>query len=339
VIGHGLLASAIGSIDFWQFVAITAGVYAIFALGLQLQFGFTGLLNFGHIGFMAIGAYTMGLLMVKTHLSFTIPLGFAHLTIPAMLSAALISMVVAMLFGVVVGLPTLRLRTDYLAITTIAFGEIIRILILNWQSITGGPQGLLGGWGDFTTLANNIGGKLESLTGATFSYDRVLLIFVWLTVLLGMLLLHRVVRSPWGRVLRAIREDEDAANALGKNPLRYKLQAMVIGSAFAAVAGFFFSYQYNFISPESFEPLITFFAWVIILLGGSGRLRGVPVGAGLFALIFAGTRFFDFWPLSLLTSADRAAVRLIIIGLILIGLMAFRPQGLFGKREELLLER
>jgi branched-chain amino acid transport system permease protein len=256
-----------------------------------------------------------------------------------MLSAALISMCVAMIFGVVVGLPALRLRADYLAITTIAFGEIIRILILNWQSITGGPQGMLGAWGDFAQFTTTVGGRLQTWTGIHFDLDRVLVILVWLTVVLGMLLLRRVVKSPWGRVLRAIREDEDAANALGKNPLKYKLQAMVIGSAFAAVAGFFFSYQYLFISPDSFEPLVTFFAWVIILLGGTGSLRGVPVGAGLFALIFAGTRFFSFWPLSLLTAADRAAVRLIIIGLILIGLMAFRPQGLFGKREELLLER
>jgi branched-chain amino acid transport system permease protein len=339
VISHGLLASAIGSLEFWQFVGITAGVYAIFSLGLQLQFGFTGLLNFGHIGFMAIGSYSMGLLMLKTHLTFTIPFGFFHLTIPAMLSAALISMSIAMIFGLLVGLPALRLRTDYLAIATIAFGEIIRIVILNWQSITGGPQGLLGAWGDFTTFAQRTGDKLHSLTGVTFDLDRIIFIMVWITVGLGMLLLHRVVKSPWGRVLRAIREDEDAANALGKNPLRYKVHAMVIGSAFAAVAGFFFSYQYLYLSPESFEPLVTFFAWVIILLGGTGRLRGVPIGAIIFAVIFAGTRFFNFWPLSLLSGADRAAVRLIIIGVILIGLMAFRPQGLFGKREELLLER
>jgi branched-chain amino acid transport system permease protein len=321
----GIVATAIFSVDFWQFVGISAGVYAIFALGLQLQFGYTGLLNFGHVGFMAIGAYTMALLITKTSLP--------------MWAAGPLAIAVAMLFGVLVGLPALRLRTDYLAISTIAFGEIIRIIILNWQGLTGGPQGLFGAWTEYTAFAGSVSRRIESATGWSFSVERVLLIMTWLTVLLGILLLHRLVRSPWGRVLRAVREDEDAANALGKNPLAYKLQAMVIGSAFAAVAGFFYSYQILYISPESFEPLVTFFAWVIILLGGTGRLRGVPVGAAIFAFIFAGTRFFNFWPLSLLTSADRSAVRLIIIGLILIGLMAFRPQGLFGKKEELLLER
>ena len=320
-----LASSAIFSLDFWTFVAITAGVYAVFALGLQLQFGFTGLLNFGQVGFMAIGAYTMALLVTELSLSLWI--------------AGAIAIVVAMLFGLLVGLPALRLRSDYLAITTIAFSEIIRKVILNWQGLTGGPQGLFGAWGGFTSFSNDISERVGDATNIDLTPDRVLLIIVWITVAAGALLLHRLVRSPWGRVLRAIREDEDAANALGKNPLTYKLQAMVIGSAFAAVAGFFFSFHQLYINPGSFEPLYTFFGWVILLLGGTGRIRGVPIGAIVFALIYSGTRFFEFWPLTLLDGADRGALRLVLIGLILIALMAFRPQGLFGRKEELMLER
>jgi len=313
------------SIDFWQYVAVTAGIYAIFALGLQLEFGFAGLLNFGHIGFMAIGSYTMAILIV-------------HASLPMWL-AALIAIVTAMLFGLVVGLPALRLRADYLAITTIAFSEIIRIFILNSVRWTGGPQGVLGFAGDYTDFSAALGRRLSSLTHISFDPDRVLLVLVWPIVLLIYLVLRRLTRSPWGRVMRAIREDEDAANALGKNPLFYKLQALAIGSGIAAIAGIFFSYQLLYLSPTSFEPLFTFFAWVIVLLGGTGRLGGVPVGAVIFAVIFAGTRFLEFWPLSLLDDGDRAAVRLIVVGLILIALMAFRPQGIFGKREELLLDR
>jgi branched-chain amino acid transport system permease protein len=332
-----VLASALLSLTFWQFVVITAGVYAIFALGLQLQYGFTGLLNFGHIAFMAIGSYTMALLINKTHLAFVLNLGFGHLSVPATVSAALIAIVVTMAFGLLVGLPAIRLRADYLAITTIAFGEILRIFILN-QDFTGGPLGTYGYGREFLGFSDTVTARAHSV-GIELGRDRVLLILVWLAAGLLTLFLWRVVRSPWGRVLRAIREDEDAANALGKNPIAYKLQVMALGSGIAAIAGLFFSFQILILNPSSFEPLFTFFAWVIVLLGGTGSLRGVPVGALVFAFIFAGTRFFGFWPFSLLQAPDRAAVRLILIGLILIAIMAFRPQGIFGKREELLLDR
>jgi ABC-type branched-subunit amino acid transport system permease subunit len=139
-------------------------------------------------------------------------------------------------------------------------------------------------------------------------------------------------------VLRSIREDEDAAAALGKNVFAYKLQALAIGAVLGAIAGLFFAFQFSFFSPTDFEPLTTFFAYVIVILGGTARNWGVPVGAVVFGVIFAGTRFLDFPPLSYFDSADRAYLRLVIIGLLLIGLIAFRPQGLFGKREEMVLE-
>jgi branched-chain amino acid transport system permease protein len=325
--------SGLASIQFWAFVGVVAGIFTIFALGLQVQFGFTGLLNFGHVAFMAIGAYTMAILVVKTGL----PLWLA----------SLVAIAVAIAFGLLLGIPTLRLRADYLAITTIAFGEIVRYVALNEQELTGGPQGTinLSGAGrassyndDWLAFQRTVQGWLERLIGDTATRDVTMLVIVWTVALAAVALLQFVVHSPWGRVLRAVREDEDAAAALGKNVFSYKLQALAVGAALGAIAGLFFAFQFSFFSPRDFEPLTTFFAYVIVILGGTARNWGVPVGALVFGFVFAGTRFLDFWPLTELDSAERAYLRLIVVGLILIGLMAFRPQGIFGRREELVLE-
>ncbi|MDP9329637.1 MAG: branched-chain amino acid ABC transporter permease [Actinomycetota bacterium] len=327
--------SQILDIAFWTFVGVEAGIFTIFALGLQLQFGFTGLLNFGNVAFMAIAAYTMAILVVKA----TMPLW----------QASLIAIGAAMLFAVIIGIPTLRLRTDYLAITTIAFSEIIRYVALNQSNLTGGPQGTINLSGGATVSLYNTSWQafqkhvqhgLAHIFGQHLTRDPnfTMLILIWVVAVLIILLLRSVVRSPWGRVLRSIREDEDAAAAVGKNVFWYKLQSLTIGAAIGAIAGLFFAFQFSFFSPPDFAPLTTFFAYVIVILGGTTSTWGVPVGAIIFGVIFAGTRFFTFPPFSFLTSGDRAYVRLIIIGLILIGLMAFRPQGLFGKREEMILE-
>jgi branched-chain amino acid transport system permease protein len=322
-------------IAFWTFVGIEAGIFTIFALGVQLQFGFTGLLNFGQVGFMAIAAYTMAILVVKVGM----PLWLA----------SLIAIGTAMVFGLLVGIPALRLRADYLAITTIAFGEIIRYVALNQSNLTGGPQGTiaLAGPGEaafynssWQSFQRSVQHLLSKVFGEHLAHDPnfTMLILVWIVALALILLLQFVVHSPWGRVLRSIREDEDASAALGKNVFSYKLQALTFGAAIGAIAGLFFAYQFSFFSPPDFEPLTTFFAYVIVILGGTARNWGVPVGAIVFSVIFAGTRFFTFPPFSYLQSAQRAYVRLMIIGLILIGLMAFRPQGILGKREEMVLE-
>jgi branched-chain amino acid transport system permease protein len=319
---------------FWTFVGIEAGIYAIFALGLQLQFGYTGLLNFGHAAFMAIAAYTMAILIVKGD----IPLWVA----------SLLAIGAATLFGLLIGLPTLRLRADYLAITTIAFAEIIRFVAFNETRLTGGPQGtiaLAGGdqvgfydtsWQGFQSMIQR---NLADVLPASLAKDPnfTMLLLVWAAALILLAVTAHAVRSPWGRVLRAIREDEDAAASLGKNTFFYKLQVLMLGAAIGAVAGLFFAYQFAFFSPADFAPLTTFFAYVIVILGGVGRIWPVPVSAVIFGVIFAGTRFFTFPPFSLFSSAERAYVRLMVIGFILIGLMAFRPQGLFGKKEELTL--
>jgi branched-chain amino acid transport system permease protein len=312
---------------------VVAGIYTILALGLQVQFGFTGLLNFGHAAFMAVAAYTMAVLVVKQ----SWPLW----------AAAPAAIAVAVAFGLLLGLPTLRLRADYLAITTIAFAEIVRYVAINEQELTGGPVGTiaLAGPGkaatynqDWLAFQARVQEQLERLLGDEATKDMTMLVIVWTVALVLIAIVDAMVRTPWGRVLRSIRDDEDAAAALGKNVFAYKLQSLAVGAALGAVAGLFFAFQFSFFSPGDFDPLVTFFAYTIVILGGTGRNWALPIGALVFGVIFAGTRFFDFAPFSLLESAERAYVRLIVVGLVLIGLVLFRPQGLLGKREEMLLE-
>jgi branched-chain amino acid transport system permease protein len=320
--------STIASGEFWAFVGVVAGIYTLLALGIQLEFGFAGLLNFGHVAFMAIGAYTMAILVVKAGWS--------------MWLAAPLAVLAAASAGVVLGLPTLRLRADYFAIATIAFSEIVRYVATNEDRLTGGSQGTINLAGAGEAAAYN--GEWEQFQGwlqTTLhlgSKDVTMLLVVWLVALAGCTGLWAAGRTPWGRVLRAIREDEDAAAALGKNVFAFKLQALALGSALAGLAGCFFAWQFSFFSPDDFAPLVTFFAWMIVILGGPGRFFAVPAGALLFGVLFAGTRFFDFAPFSWFDSAERAYLRLLLIGLAIIGLVLFRPQGILGRREELVLE-
>jgi branched-chain amino acid transport system permease protein len=320
--------SGLVSLDFWAFVGVVAGIYTMLALGLQLQFGFTGLLNFGQVAFMAIGAYTMAILVVKEHLSTWL--------------AAPLGVLAAAAAGLILGLPALRLRSDYFAIVTIAFSEIVRYVAMNQDSLTGGSQGTiaLGKLGQ----AAQYDGQWQSFQSRVQGWlhlgskDVTMLIIVWIVAVALLTVTWFAVRTPWGRVLRSIREDEDAAGSLGKNVLVCKLQVLVLGSALAGVAGVFYAWQFSFFSPDDFQPLLTFFAWMIVLLGGLGRVWAVPVGSLVFGFLFAGTRFLDFTPLSYFDSAQRAYVRLIVIGLVIIGLVIFRPQGLLGRRDEMVLE-
>jgi branched-chain amino acid transport system permease protein len=320
--------NTIASGEFWAFVGVVAGIYTLLALGIQLEFGFAGLLNFGHVAFMAIGAYTTAILVVKAGWS--------------MWLAAPLAVLAAACAGVVLGLPTLRLRADYFAIATIAFSEIVRYVATNEDRLTGGTQGTinLAGAGEAATY-NGQWERFQDWLQTTLhlgSKDVTMLVIVWVVALVCCTGLWAAGRTPWGRVLRAIREDEDAASALGKNVFAFKLQALALGSALAGLAGCFFAWQFSFFSPDDFAPLLTFFAWMIVILGGPGRFFAVPAGAVVFGVLFAGTRFFDFAPFSWFDSAERAYLRLLLIGLAIIGLVLFRPQGIFGRREELVLE-
>jgi branched-chain amino acid transport system permease protein len=316
-------------IDFWISVGVLAGIYAIVALGLQVNTGFTGIVNFGAAAFMAIGAYSMAILVLEAGISFWLSLPLAMLT--------------TMLFGVLVGLPSLRLRADYFAIATIAMAEVVRLFAQNARDLTGGNQGLFcadddpsncytNDWRDVSESINDFVANFWSDPSTLFP----LLLVIWVTVGIATVGLGYLQKTPWGRVLRAIREDEDAARALGKNTLLFKLQSLALAALLGAIGGFFLALNLATLHPIDFEPLITFFAFSVLVLGGLANYKGVAVGAVLFWFVIEGTRFIEL-PDPPFTETRIAALRLAITGLLLIGLMAFRPQGLFGNRQEMVL--
>ena len=310
---------AFAGLEFWIGVGLLAATYAIFALGLQLNVGTTGITNFGQAGFMSIGAYSMAVLVVHEQW----PLW------RAMLAGIGLAVVGALL----VGLPSLRLRADYFAITTLAFAEIVRYIADNARSLTNGSQGLIGYNNDWFRWSLEIDAWLDDRGIHVSSFLFPLMLVSWGLLLVLVLLVSVLVRTPWGRVLRAIREDEDAARALGKNTLAYKLQSLSLSAALAAVAGFVLALDLTLLAPEQFDPVFTVFGYVIVIFGGLGSYFGVVVASVVLMTLLEGTRYIDL-PLS----ADRvAAVRFIIVGGVLILLMAFRPHGLFGKRQEMIL--
>jgi ABC-type branched-subunit amino acid transport system permease subunit len=320
-------------VDFLLFVVATAGIYAIFSLGLLIQFGIAGLPNFGNGAFMAVSSYTMAILVVDLNMP--------------MIEAAPLAIVAAVLFGLMLAMPTIRLRSDYLAIATIAAGEIVRYLALNLEWLTGGAAGtvnLLGPgqaadynfeWIGFQAWLQH---ALQDLFHVRATSDLAMCVVVWPAALILCGVIAYMVRSPWGRVLRAIREDQEAADALGKNVFRYKLQAFSAGAALAGLAGLFFAWQVSIFTPDDFKPTITFYAFVIVILGGKTNVWAVPIGSLAFTAIFSGTRFLGIWPLNLLSSGDSAFLRLILVGAALVVLVIWRPQGIFGNRQEHALE-
>ena len=310
---------AFTDLGFWTGVGVLAGTYTLFTLGLQINVGYSGILNFGQVGFMALGAYAMGILVVEAGWSF-------WLALPA-------SILVAVLFGLVVGLPALRLRADYLAIATLAAAEIVRLTARNARDLTGGNQGLFGFDGTWADISETIEGWLESAGWDNPESLFPLFLVVWIVALLATAALAALQRTPWGRVLRAVREDEDAARALGKSTLAYKLQSLSIAAALGAIAGWFLALNLSFLTPQAFEPLITFLGYGVLVLGGLANYWGIAIGSIIFWTVQEATRFIEL-PIS---AEKEAAVRFMIVGLLLILLMAFRPQGMFGKREEMAL--
>jgi neutral amino acid transport system permease protein len=354
---------------YFVFLTISAATYALFSLGLNLQWGVTGLINFGHVAFLAIGAYSTVLLSMQG-----VPIALAVL-IGAVLSA---------LLGLLIGISTLRLREDYLGIVTIGVSELVRLVAKNEAWLTKGTFGVQGypvpfnfkpvypmrlfliGWltvicglalwqlwlwmrGNMTRL---VGGAIASIfvllvyiCGALslYTYDpRAGLMLLTLTVLAVVYIgLEKLVHSPWGRVLKAIREDEEVPRALGKNVFWYKLQAFMLGGAIAGIAGAFYAWQFT-VFPDNFEPLITFNAWIIVMLGGSGNNLGTIIGAIIFWGYNSITRDESFkmvFRAMHLDETQQGAFRVMIIGLVLMLIMVLRPQGILGKKEELTLGR
>jgi branched-chain amino acid transport system permease protein len=310
--------SAFAHSDFWLGAGIVAGIYSIFTLGLQVNVGFTGIFNFGQAGFMAIGAYAMGILILKLHWS-------PWAALPA-------ATVIAMLAGLLVGIPALRLSPDYLAMATIAGAQIVQIVAQNGGTFTGGNNGLLGFDAEWQNIQAWMLDKLGKI-GLGNQYALPLFLVVWASFLVLLLGLRFLQHKPWGRVLRAIREDEDAAAALGKNVYAYKLQSLAIAAALGAIAGYLISLNIALIYPQAYSADFTFIGFAILVLGGLASYVGVALGSVLLWFVLEGLRFINL-PLA----EDKiAALRLLLIGLVLIFVMVLRPQGLLGKREEMVV--
>lgn len=322
---------------FWIFVISMAGIYGIFALGLQIQYGVGGILNFGHVGMMALSSYTMAILVITLGWNFWV--------------AAFCGVVVAGLGGAFLGLTTLRLSGDYFSIVSIAFSEIVRYVIFNSDGLTGGTQGSLniptkvqsdypnstymGTWEPFITWVKD---ALVRVFGEIADRDMAMALIVWATLGLLLLLISRLEKTAWARVLRSTREDDDVPSALGKNVFQFRLQAVIIGSVIAGIAGIFWALQFSLLSPEDFLTIVTFYGWMILILAGAPKVKGIAIAAIFFGFLYGGTRFFTFFPFSLLDASQRSYLRVMIIGIVLIALMLGRPQGLFGKRQEMVLE-
>ncbi len=314
-------------------------IFALAAIGLNLHFGYTGLLNFGQVAFMAVGAYGVGI----TTSTYGAPLWVG----------ILVGMLAGVVLGILLGFPTLRLRADYLAIVTIAVGEIIRLIVraATLSDITGGSNGINGfanSFQDWNPLNNTAtyGFRLFGRINLEFSGADVWELAVgWGLVLLSVLLVWKLVNSPWGRVLRSIREDEDAATALGKNVFRFKMQSLILGGSFGTLAGIFYAVQQNSVQPDNYATQQTFFALTAAILGGLARVWGPVVGAMLFWVILSFTEnvlieLIDngIMPDWLMTRAQVGPVRFMLVGLTLVLLMVFRPQGIFGDKREIAID-
>jgi neutral amino acid transport system permease protein len=314
-------------------IGVNGAVFALAAVGLNLHFGYTGLLNFGHVAFLMMGAY--GVAITVTLLNAPLLLGF------------FLGLVAATVLALVLGIPTLRLRTDYLAIVTIAIAEILRLLFRSSvaEPLTNGVFGIQRFADGF--YANNPFDTAFTLFGnSLFTPNSLWVVSItWALVALTTLLVFGLTRSPWGRVLRSIREDEDAARSLGKNVFAYKMQVLVIGGCIGALAGSMRALSQQNVNPDSFLPILTFFVYAALILGGPGTIWGPIAGAvtfwflltGVESVLLQGTRA-GYIPEWLLSPTDLPAVRLTLVGLALMLLMAFRPQGFFGSKEEMILD-
>ena len=306
---------------------------ALAAIGLNVHFGYTGLLNFGQVGFVAVAAYGLGTGVTYFNLSFGLSL--------------LLGLAGAVVLALLLGVPTLRLRADYLAIVTIASSEVIRLVARSatLRDVSGGSSGLTGFASGFYAL-NPLPPGRYGFGPIDYDANRAFLLIVgWTLVALCSLLVYLLMSSPWGRVLRAIREDEDAARSLGKNVVGYKMQSLILGGLFGALGGFAFALANSSIQPDNYSSLFTFFAFTAMILGGAGRILGPVIGAVLFSTLFTGLENVLFQavtaglvPESIMNVNQVGVVRQILVGVLLMALMIFRPQGLFGDKKELALD-
>ncbi|MFZ9693091.1 MAG: branched-chain amino acid ABC transporter permease [Candidatus Nanopelagicales bacterium] len=313
-------------------IGVNAIIYALAAIGLNMHFGYTGLLNFGQAGFLAVGAYTVAVLVVTFKVSIWL--------------AFLAGIGMSILLALILGIPTLRLRADYLAIVTIAAAEIIRQVArsVTLREYFGGSDGITGKFGaDFFAL-NPFKSGLDTPILRFTPNDLWVVLVGWVLVALFVLLTWAIVRSPWGRVIKAIREDEDAVRSLGKSVYLYKMQSLVLGGVVGSFAGFVYAMSRQSVQPDNYSTALTFFAYTVLILGGAARVLGPVVGSVIFWFLLVFVEQIlrqavanDLIPDWLLNPNQVGQIRFILVGLGLMLLMIYRPQGIFGDKKELAL--
>lgn len=302
-----------GLLNYAVFFLTLAGIYAVLALGLNFQWGYTGILNIGVGAFFAVGAYASAILTTPAS-----PHYLGGFDMPFIIGA-LGAMITAGAVAFLIGLITLNLRTDYLAIATIGIAEIVRLFLKAEDWLTNGVRG--------------IAGIPKPLVGWVEGGDQVLyMLLVAAAVVLIYIAAERSYYSPWGRVLRAIREDEPATLAAGKNVLSFRLQAFVIGSMIMGLAGSLYAHFVQFISPEAFRPeFATFLVWVMLLAGGSANNRGAILGALVIWMVWSGTEFVTArLPVEWVLHAG--PLRVMLIGILLQVIILTRPEGLLPEK-------
>lgn len=285
-------------------VAIYMGIYSILTISLNLEYGYTGLMNFGKVAFFMIGAYTTALLTISG---------------ASFIVGILAGVATAAIAGLLVSLPALRLRKDYLAILTLVFGEIVRIILKNEIWLAGGPFGL-GSIPSAHPILREVGEELYLLINAAFVYGTLALFY---------LITERMVNSPYGRVLRGIREDEEVAQCLGKRTFRYKLQVFTVGSAMAGAAGGLYAQYIGAISTYMFMPIVTFTVVLMCILGGIANNKGAILGALLVVGFKRGTRLAkDYMGIPI----DPTNLMYILTGVLIILFLLYYPGGILKEK-------
>ena len=303
--------------------------FILCALGLSVHFGYTGLLNFGQAAFAGVGAYAMVIGILTFHLPILLALLFA--------------LACSAVFALILGIPTLRLRADYLAIVTIASAEVFRYFMttIGFSSVTGGASGL-SQFGDEFWALNPVtfSGKVGFGPFEYSARDWFIRIVAWLLIAVSAVFIWLLMRSPWGRVLKSIREDEDAVRSLGKNVFAYKLQSLIIGGGLGSLGGMVLVMNFSTVAPQNWVTTFTFQIWTVLLLGGAATILGPIVGGMVLFLLLSLTQsimsgLVHLGWLPFLTDPQVGQIRFLLIGLALMLLVIFRPQGIFGNKKEL----
>jgi len=304
-----------GVLSYAVFFLIMALILSIAVLGLNLQWGYTGLFNAGVAGFIAIGAYTMAILTGPSRDAV-----FGGFGLP-FLVGIIGAMIAAGLAALLIGLVTLRLKGEYLAVATFGIAVTIQLVCLNWEYVTGGTLGLI-----------SIPNPSRALAEGPLAQNTLYLALVIVIGGAGFWCLERIVQSPWGRMLNAIREDEEAAASLGKNPARVRLEAFILGCMAMGLSGALYVAFIGYVSPSDFLPIVTFQVWTMLIVGGSANNRGAVLGAILVWAVWTGSGFAISRLVPTDIQAQGGAMQAVLIGLILVVTLLLRPRGLIGQK-------